>query len=298
MLENWLLANLHRLGTDTLTGMPSLLVNRLWQSAQEGGKVSLHLWSVFVRTGLLEFGNETFEWHYTCSKCRRLPEVLKVLDDRQSKWLVDLKLDCHGLNKDDLYQLSSLRNIRSLTIRSHRENAVTERVLHSWVEAVKLNGAFLLLARMHITLPLSRHQQPGDRITRHALSGLQYYPALQLVCIDDASGRLLDLVKEGESLGTFAVSAPRDCWKLSYVATACSTLRAFIGFRSTTIDLNDDNRDGRSSAKVFLSRTAPGHAAAVLPTDHDDKQVNPSKKRRLKDGKSVPLDDILQGFSY
>ena len=148
---------------------------------------------------------------------------------------------------------------------------------------------------MHITLPLRRHQQSGDRITKHALSGLQYYPALQHVCILGSSGRLLDPVEMGDSFGTFTVTAPTDCPETSCVATSCGTLQAFIGCHSA-LDPDDDNPDRWDSSKVCLSRTAPGHAAKMLHTDHDNQRTHPPKKRRLKDGKSMSLGEMLQGF--
>ncbi|KAK5113530.1 hypothetical protein LTR62_003399 [Meristemomyces frigidus] len=286
--EHKLLTNFDRLGTDSLAGVPSSLVNRLWSLAVKHKYVNLRRWQVFARTGLLSSPNNRYMWEYQCQQCRRLLDVLKILDEPSQKWLTKLTLDLRYMEQADLFQLSRLRNLRSLSILDHGQKAVTDRVMLSWAEAAGRDGAFRSLRCLSISLPRKTNRSTNGHFTKLSLRQLQYFPSLRHICITGQSSTLADMpTTPNEHFGAFAVSRLDTCSFSSIAAdTRSAVIEAYIGCSEAT--------ERPIHSKVCLDRIAPGRDQTVLKNDHDAVQLRTAKKRKLKNGKSQPLDDMLQ----
>ncbi|CAK3988666.1 Hypothetical predicted protein [Lecanosticta acicola] len=182
-------------------------------------------------------------------------------------WMTELTLQDASLTADDLLHIPNLRNLKNIQIIvSKTENAVFhDRIIRSWAEAVMKDGCFSKLESIFkVTKASAQAEKAGwilDRQSRRVKFSSER-PRRRLMEGNQANTPLLKLTLKGSRKALPPLALPNQF---------------------------EDDRDD-----IFcFERDWQFQATNQGPQPEEEQRA---KKRKVRDGKALPLNSILDGL--
>ena len=303
-----ILRNVEALRSDDLVavlGSASLLVDKLWHLIKMHHLDSLQVWKAFAHLNRTDVDRvrEWYQWEYDCWRCLllNLPRVVKLADS--PTWLSDLHLECSNrkLRPQDLMHITKLSNVRKIRlICSNRAGeGFTDRVFEAWADAAKTEGAFPRLQ----AIVLEARSGGELNVTHWSLGKLWCFPVLEVFGLagfsmhsQHTSKRIGSFVPGRKTAGHF-VHVSRLHWRrrLPSLANAI-VLEVLIGVSSAEY-VNYKTTPGPLWFERDWTPWAPT-AEEVIPWDFELSRpaVQPAKRRKVRDGKTQQLYQVMEGL--
>jgi len=183
---------------------------------------------------------------------------------------------------DDLFRIPNLRNLQNLVVQGGRDCDVTDRVFRAWAYAAIEQGAFAKLVSIAMYSAFSG--------SAAVLEQLEHFPTLEIFCVYD-SYRLKRSTTLGEVYASFRRIEPVDCGCPGYSrSTNTPELQVTVGSGHPKHMPHDQH-----NVSFRRESYGPTPASQLSSVCQPPPQV-PTKRRKLKDGKSVAVGDLLGGF--
>ena len=211
-----------------------------------------------------------------------------MCNDPDLCWLTDLSIDCRFIDEGALYQIPLLRNLRTLKVREGDSCRVTDRVMRCWADAAKDEGSFGNLE----SVVLDRYSLSDRDFTSMSLFRLSDFPVLQAYTVLNAPREVVQKFAPKQPCGGFvrqrqlptraAVNLPQ----IPRLTVCVGTLRTRNADEGLAFTLHLER--GTSSYKMDS-----GVSVEEVHGSQVDGAKRVTKKRKLRKGKAINLDDML-----
>jgi len=275
--------NSNKLTPESLEAVPLALLECIWPICHLD-IITLQLWKIMAQGQPALVNGESHFWLYHCKSCRRLPDIIQMSNCPSYHWLTDLRLVGGYFSADDLFRIPDLRSIRSLVVQGSRDRDVTDRVFRAWAHAAIEQGAFTKLVSIAMHSAFSG--------SAAVLEQLQHFHRLKFFCAYDLHRRLKrSTILGGASYPSFRRIEPAEC--------GCAEASRPIDTPTLQVTVGPEHlkRIPHDWYTVCFQRDSCGPTPASQKSSICNPLFGmPAKRRKLKDGKSLAVSDLLGGF--
>lgn len=313
--------NLHLLDAATLNAVPAPVLERVWEVISRSDRANVKVWQLFAQTLL---GTRAFAhtWrtggHGDACPVHRLPYLVDVAS-MSDCWVTNLKVTGGGVQVQEwayVIKLRNLRNVHVIRTEGSGRSTFSDRIVKAWALAAKEEGAFPNLQMIFVN--------GVENITVGSLYHLTSFAKLNTFCVQDCSiasvqstfdtAMVLGWVSEANGSFDYHAEALDDKeyeplrWDVlvdSYISHRRDLIPtdvddlAVLNVELTGAPVNRNKSYWRREETLCFERepTAPATIDHVV----DGEVLSPSefsarKKRKIKGGRSIALDEMLDGL--